>query len=113
MTRFAAARLLMNLRAHSVPGGISADTPHCRNNMWNCLECVHFIPEKEQLLYFEESAKACRKKAEIFKDYSIMEANFFRDCGSVPADRSENAERGTRSTVETDSKAGADETANN
>lgn len=35
-----------------------------------------FYPEKEQLLYFEESAKACRKKAEKFKDYSIMEAIF-------------------------------------
>lgn len=55
-----------------------------------------FYPEKEQLLYFEEQAKAWRKKAEIFKDYNIMEANFFRDCGLVPADQSENAERGTR-----------------
>ena len=49
---------------------------HCRSNMWNCLECVHFIPEKEQLSYFEEQEKAWRDKAEKFKDYSIMEANF-------------------------------------
>ena len=67
---------MANLHAHRVPGGICADITHCRNDMWNCLECVHFTPEKEQLLYFEEQAKAWRKKAEIFKDYSIMEANF-------------------------------------
>ena len=103
---------MMNLRAHRVPSNICADIPHCRNNMWNCLECVHFIPEKEQLLYFEEPAKAWREKTEKFKDYNIMEANFFRDCGSVPADQSENAERGIRGTDETDSKARADETAN-
>ena len=70
------ARLLANLRAHRVPGGICADITHCRSDMWNCLECVHFIPEKEQLPYFEEQAKAWRDKAEKFKDYSIMEANF-------------------------------------
>ena len=70
------ARLLANLRAHRVPGGICADITHCRSDMWNCLECVHFIPEKEQLPYFEEPAKAWRNKAEKFKDYSIMEANF-------------------------------------
>ncbi len=40
------AGLLENMRAHRVPGGICADIPHCRNDMWNCLECVHFIPEK-------------------------------------------------------------------
>lgn len=70
------ARLLANLRAHRVPGGICADITHCRSDMWNCLECVHFIPEKEQLPYFEEQAKAWRDKAEKFKNYSIMEANF-------------------------------------
>ena len=70
------ARLLANLRAHRVPGGICADITHCRSDMWNCLECVHFIPEKEQLPYFEEQAKAWRDKVEKFKNYSIMEANF-------------------------------------
>ena len=40
------AGLLENMRAHRVPGGICADIPHFRNDMWNCLECVHFIPEK-------------------------------------------------------------------
>ena len=44
--------------------------------MWNCLECVHFIPEKEQPPYFEEQKKAWRDKVEKYKDYSIMEANF-------------------------------------
>ena len=71
--RFAEVKLLMNLRAHRVPGDICI---RCRSDMWNCLECVHFIPEKEQLPYFEEQAKAWRDKAEKFKNYSIMEANF-------------------------------------
>ena len=71
--RFAEVKLLMNLRAHRVPGDICI---RCRSDMWNCLECVHFIPEKEQFLYFEEPAKAWREKTEKFKDYSIMEANF-------------------------------------
>ena len=70
------ARLLANLRAHRVPGGICANITHCRSDMWNCLECVHFIPEKEQLPYFEEQEKAWRDKAEKFKNHSIMEANF-------------------------------------
>ena len=35
-----------------------------------------FYLRKKQLPYFEEQAKAWMDKAEKFKDYSIMEANF-------------------------------------
>lgn len=40
------------------------------------------------------------------------EIQFFRDCGSIPVNHSEYTVRGTLDTDETDSKAGADETAN-
>lgn len=35
-----------------------------------------FYPRKRTDLYFEEQAKDGKKKAEIFKDYNKMEANF-------------------------------------
>ena len=35
-----------------------------------------FYPKKRTAPYFEEQAKAWRKKAKIFKDYNIMVSNF-------------------------------------
>lgn len=70
------ARLLRNLRAHRVPGGICADVTHCQSGMWNCLDCGHFVPEKEQLPFFAEQAVAWRDKAERFKNDKVMADNF-------------------------------------
>ena len=40
--------------------------------MWDCLSCEHFVPEKEQLPYFEEQAIAWRDKSELFKNDDYM-----------------------------------------
>ena len=112
------------LRAGFTPAQIAEMTAH-HGSMMICASYAHLdlfsetlsepreyfckTPEKEQPPYFEEQEKSWWDKAEKFKDYSIIKAHFFRDCGSVPA---ENAERGALGTDETDSKAGADETAN-
>ena len=53
------------------------------------------LSPKKQIPYFEEQAKAWRKKAEKFKEQHNG-SQFLRDCGSVPADHSKNTERGTR-----------------
>jgi integrase len=70
------SRLLRNLRSNRVPGGICLDVTHCKNDMWNCLDCSRFVPEKEQLPYFEKQAEIWREKAERFRGDAIMYANF-------------------------------------
>ncbi len=72
-------RLLKNLRAHRVPGGICGDVTGCKSDMWNCLECGHFIPDRDQLSYFEEQADAWHGKAERFSDFSVIHANALRN----------------------------------
>jgi len=66
------SRLLSNLRAHRVPGGICSDVTHCKSGMWDCLSCEHFVPEKEQLPYFEGQVIAWKDKAELFKNDAYM-----------------------------------------
>jgi integrase len=70
------SRLLRNLRAHRVPGGVCGDITHCKNDMWNCLECGHFVPEREQLPYFEKQAVEWRSKAKKFSQDAILHVNF-------------------------------------
>lgn len=43
------SRLLKNVRAHRVPGGICADVTHCQSGLWSCVDCECFVPEVEQL----------------------------------------------------------------
>ena len=74
-------RLLKNLRAHKVPGGICGDITGCKSDMWNCLECDHFIPDKEQLSYFREQADAWRAKADRFSEFPVIHANALRNSG--------------------------------
>lgn len=70
------ARLLNNLRSHRVPGGICSDISHCKSDMWNCLECRFFVPEKEQLPYFKDQVVSWQQKADKFKNDEIMSSNF-------------------------------------
>ena len=70
------SRLLRNLRAHRVPGGICSDVTRCKSGMWDCLYCEQFIPEKEQLPYFEEQVSAWKEKAELFKHDASMCTNY-------------------------------------
>lgn len=72
-------RLLKNIRAHHVRSGICGDITGCKSNMWNCLDCKHFIPGKEQLTYFREQALSWKTKAENFKDYPMIKTNALRN----------------------------------
>ncbi|MDI6705498.1 MAG: hypothetical protein QME73_04490 [Bacillota bacterium] len=72
-------RLLKNLRAHRVRGGICSDITGCKSDMWNCLDCRHFIPDIEQIPYFRGQVLAWRNKAEKFKDYPMINTNALRN----------------------------------
>jgi integrase len=68
-------RLLKNLRAHKVRGGICSDITGCKSDMWNCLECKFFVPDMEQLDYYEEQASLWREKCARFSKFPIIRAN--------------------------------------
>lgn len=70
------ARLLKNIRAHRVPGGICADVTHCKSGLWSCIDCEHFVPEVEQLPYFKEQVIAWTEKAETFKTNVLLHNNY-------------------------------------
>lgn len=72
-------RLLKNLRAHRVPGGICGDITGCKSDMWDCLECDHFIPDKEQLSYFKEQIDSWQAKADRFSEFPVIKANALRN----------------------------------
>lgn len=70
------SRLLKNIRAHRVPGGICADVTHCKSGLWSCIDCKHFVPELEQLPYFREQAVVWEEKAKKFQSDKQMADNF-------------------------------------
>jgi len=72
-------RLLKSIRAHRIRGGICGDITACKSDMWNCLDCKHFIPDREQLPYFREQVLAWQTKAEKFKDYPMIKTNAMRN----------------------------------
>lgn len=72
-------RLLKNLRAHRVRGGICCDITHCKSDMWNCLDCEKFVPDTEQLPFFEEQAAAWDEKAERFAQFPLLRQNALRN----------------------------------
>jgi hypothetical protein len=69
------ARLLENVRAHRVRGGICSDITGCKCDMQVCLACQFFVPEIEQLPFFERQVEAWRAKAERFKAFPIIQKN--------------------------------------
>lgn len=74
-------RLLKNLRAHKVRGGICSDITGCRSDMWNCLECGHFVPDADQAAYYKEQAVLWREKCDRFSDFPIIKGNAERNAG--------------------------------
>lgn len=72
-------RLLKSLRAHRVPGGICSDVTGCKSDMWNCLGCESFIPDKDQLSYFEQQVIAWRDKAEQFLGFPLIHTSSMRN----------------------------------
>ena len=77
--------LLKNIRAHRVRGGICDDITHCRSDMWECLGCGHYIPEKEQLGWFEEQAELWRSKAERFVHDPLIHSNALKNTAAFEA----------------------------
>lgn len=72
-------RLLKNIRAHRVRGGICSDITGCKSDMWNCLDCEHFVPDREQLPWFCEQVSAWKSKAEKFRDYPMIYTNALKN----------------------------------
>lgn len=62
-------RLLKNLRAHRVMGGICSDITGCKGDMTQCLECESFVPDASQISFYEEQASSWHVKAERFALY--------------------------------------------
>ena len=74
-------RLLRNLRAHKVRGGICSDITGCKSDMWNCLDCKFFVPDADQLDYYKEQAALWRDKSVRFSDFPIIKGNAERNAG--------------------------------
>ncbi len=70
------SRLLKNLRAHRVSGGICVDVTHCQSGLWSCIDCEHYVPEVEQLPYFKEQVKSWEEKAMRFAGDKQLQDNF-------------------------------------
>jgi hypothetical protein len=68
-------RLLMNLRAHKVRGGICSDITGCKSDMWNCLDCRFFVPDANQTDYYEEQVRLWREKSAGFSDFPVIKGN--------------------------------------
>jgi integrase len=72
-------RLLGNLRAHKVRGGICSDITGCESDMWNCLDCRFFVPDAAQLGYYEEQAALWREKCARFSNFPVIKGNSERN----------------------------------
>lgn len=72
-------RLLKNLRAHRVRGGICSDITGCKSDMWNCLECKSFVPDAGQRDYYVEQVALWRAKQERFHEFPLIRENAERN----------------------------------
>jgi len=68
-------RLLKNIRAHRVPGGICSDITGCKSDMFFCLDCDSFVPDADQLDYYAAQADSWTRKAERFKEFPLIKSN--------------------------------------
>ncbi len=72
-------RLLKNLRAHKVRGGICSDITGCKSDMWICLECNAFVPDAEQRDYYVEQIALWKEKRERFYAFPLIRENAERN----------------------------------
>ena len=72
-------RLLKNLRAHRVRGGICSDITGCKSDMWNCLDCKFFVPDAEQKEYYIEQIALWKEKQERFQAFPLIRENAERN----------------------------------
>lgn len=68
-------KLLRNIRAHRVNGGICTDIIGCKSDMFSCLDCKHFAPDHENLDYFKDQVISWEKKIEQFENLPIVSQN--------------------------------------
>ena len=69
-------RLLKNLRAIRIGKiGICSDITACKNNPFECLDCDDFIPNADELDYFENQVLEWAEKAARFRDHEYMRQN--------------------------------------
>jgi len=78
-------RLLKNLRAQRVPGGICGDVTGCKSDMWNCLACGQFIPDSSQITYFEEQISSWTEKAIRLEHMPMVRDNAIKNAGLFEA----------------------------
>lgn len=76
MDRLQEERLLKNPRAHRIGRlGICSDITNCSGDLYECLSCDLFVPNADELDYFEEEVKQWSKKVEVFKSHQFMREN--------------------------------------
>ena len=68
-------KLLRNIRAHKVNGGICTDITGCKSDMFHCLDCKHFAPDYEKLEYFKAQVISWEKKIVQFKNLPMVSQN--------------------------------------
>jgi integrase len=69
-------RLLKNLRTHRLKHGICSDVMNCQNDKrYECLSCRYFIPDANDLKYFENEVLQWERKAEIYKTHPFKLEN--------------------------------------
>ncbi|MBU3154472.1 hypothetical protein [Clostridium estertheticum] len=67
-----ANRILRNIRAHKVRGGLCSDITNCKSQMFACLDCELQIDDANDLDYFEEQVTLWKNKIDKFKEYPLM-----------------------------------------
>lgn len=72
-----AKRLLERPRAHKIGKlGICSDISGCKNDMYECLnDCEYFIPNAEEMDYFEEQVHLWEEKVKTFANHPYMKEN--------------------------------------
>ena len=75
MTSDVESKLLANPHSQRVRGRICSDITNCNCDMYLCLSCKYFIPEAEQLSFFEEQEKMWKEKAKRFIAFPVIVKN--------------------------------------
>ena len=71
-----ADRILRNVRAHKVPGGLCRDIiTNCESKMFACLDCDMHIDDVDDLPYFEEQIILWKEKMINFTAFPLMLEN--------------------------------------
>jgi integrase len=66
-------RLLANPRAFRISDGkfsigICSDVTTCQSGMFECLNCTHFVPNADNLEYYQDQVLEWQKKVDLFKN---------------------------------------------